>query len=196
MNFLQILIRSIIKNSIVNYQYLYSEYLNNKMSVLDVGCGNGMWAKIIKKTIPGIFIQGLDLKNYLWKENRDIPMTLYDGINIPFSNSNFDASLLFFVLHHADNPERVLTETLRVSKKHLLILEEIYSNSIQKWLMIIYDILVNLLIFGERISIPKFKTKEEWESIFYLLSVSKIKTVILKKTLFFLPQRVLFVINK
>lgn len=194
--FFQTTIKRIIKKNITNNFSIYEKYLLKYSSVLDIGCGNGMQAKIIKEMIPGIAIRGLDIKNYLWEENRDIPLTLYEGYVMPFADNAFNAGLFFFVLHHTNNPTKILSEALRICQNQLIIAEEVYSSKLQKWTMIIYDILLNLIIFGEFISIPKFKRKDEWIKIFNGLGIQNPICIEVKRNFYQPPNRIFFILKK
>lgn len=194
--FLQTILHKKIRNNIKNYINLYNNYLKIDSLVLDIGCGNGMQAKVLKKTYPKLTIHGLDIKNCLWKENRDIPFKVYNGEIIPFRDNSFDVSLLSFVLHHAENPNKVLLESIRVSKNFVLIFEEIYLNLWQKWLLILYDIVINFLIFGEKISVPKFRKKEEWLKTFTAIGITKPVKIILIKSILPPFNRIFFVLTK
>jgi ubiquinone/menaquinone biosynthesis C-methylase UbiE len=49
---------------------------------------------------------------------------VYDGHTLPFSENQFDISLLFYVLHHCQNWNQVLDEAVRVTRRNLIIIEE------------------------------------------------------------------------
>lgn len=163
----------ILKNTVELYQKL----LKNKIIkscfestgikyVLDVGVGSGVSAQTLKKLFPRCEIEGLDIHNMLWQENNDIPITLYDGSHFPFKKDAFDVVLIFFVLHHANNPKFLLSEAKRVGRRYILVVEELNRNKVQNMAMILYDLLINLVIFGHFIQTPQFKTDQQLQELF------------------------------
>lgn len=193
---LQTLLIPIIEKNICYYIPLYKETLASCETVLDIGCGNGMQAKMIKNVLPHISISGLDISDYRWQKNKDLLLTVYDGKKIPFPDNSFDASLLFFTLHHTKDPERLLSESIRVSKKYILILEEVYETYWQKQFMVFYDILINAFIFRELISQPLFEKEKGWLDLFQRLQIKHVSTKLLSRPWYYPPQRIFFLLEK
>lgn len=82
--------------------------------VLDVGCGNGFIAhhlSVLLGSTAGAKVVGIDLG-----ENAKAPIDYrrYDGKQFPVMASSFDAVLLCYVLHHAQDVRVVLSEMRRV----------------------------------------------------------------------------------
>ena len=50
-----------------------------------------------------------------------IPIQAYDGSRMPWADDTFDIVLLADVLHHEHDPDHLLRESLRVSKKLLIV---------------------------------------------------------------------------
>ena len=61
---------------------------------------------------PGLDLTGIDV---LVREETPIPVLPFDGLTVPFDDSSFDAAMLVDVLHHAEDPERLLAEAGRVA---------------------------------------------------------------------------------
>ena len=78
--------------------------------VLDVGCGNGYITHHLS-AILGTSVVGINLGN-----NADAPIDYrqYDGAQFPVTDDSFDAVLLCYVLHHAQDVRVVLNEMRRV----------------------------------------------------------------------------------
>jgi SAM-dependent methyltransferase len=90
--------------------------------VLDIGCGDGLLAGSLKGLRPDLEFEGIDV---LVRRNARIPVRRFDGREIPFADGAFAAALLVDVLHHAEDPLRLLSEASRVAgtvlvKDHLL----------------------------------------------------------------------------
>jgi len=86
--------------------------------VLDVGCGDGMLAGLIKELRPDIEIQGIDI---MVREKTQIPVKKFDGSVIPFENQSFDVVMFVDVLHHTENPMVLLKEAVRVTRNFVVI---------------------------------------------------------------------------
>jgi SAM-dependent methyltransferase len=99
----------------------------HNISILDVGCGDGKLAKMIAKIINCKTIHGIDV---LLRKNCAIPVTQFDGENIPFDDNSFDYILLVDVLHHTLSPEKVFSECVRVCSKGIILKDHISNSSI------------------------------------------------------------------
>jgi ubiquinone/menaquinone biosynthesis C-methylase UbiE len=95
-----------------------ADLLPKKARVLDVGCGSGTLAKAIMALRPDVKIEGIDV---LVRPGTDIPVTAFDGNTIPWPDNHFDVAMIVDVLHHTDDPARVMAEAQRVSKKGIVI---------------------------------------------------------------------------
>ena len=80
--------------------------------VLDVGCGDGLLARLIMDERPDLEISGIDV---LVRPDTKIPVSEFDGSRIPFADQSFDAVMFVDVLHHTDDPAVLLAEARRVA---------------------------------------------------------------------------------
>jgi ubiquinone/menaquinone biosynthesis C-methylase UbiE len=78
--------------------------------VLDVGCGNGFIAHHLTAML-GANVIGIDLAK---GTAAPIKYLRYDGTRFPVLDQSFDAVLLCYVLHHAQDFRMVLGEVCRV----------------------------------------------------------------------------------
>ena len=87
-----------------------ARYVAYGSEVLDVGCGNGLIAHHLS-AILGAQVVGIDVS-----EQTIGPITYqqYDGAHFPAPDKSFDAVLLCYVLHHAQDIRTVLSEVGRV----------------------------------------------------------------------------------
>ena len=86
--------------------------------VLDIGCGNGQLAAILRNERPDITIEGLDV---LKRANSYIPVRAFDGVRIPYETASVDVVMFIDVLHHVNEPIVLMREALRVSKGAIVI---------------------------------------------------------------------------
>ena len=134
------LIENIIRKRTERIVNTFDGFINQGEKVLDIGAGGGWIGKEIKKR-KGANIALLDIIDF----NRScLKLTLYDGKNIPFSDNNFDVSLLIFTLHHCLDPLKILKEAKRVTKDKVIIIEDIPSSRSNKAFLCFWDIITNL----------------------------------------------------
>ncbi|MCH5342440.1 MAG: methyltransferase domain-containing protein [Acetatifactor sp.] len=100
---------------------LITPLLDDSHSVLDVGCGDGRIDYLIKKNV-NISIRGIDV---LVRPDTFIEVQEYDGKMIPYDDDSFDAVTVIDVLHHTDEPEKLIAELVRVANKHIIIKDHI-----------------------------------------------------------------------
>ena len=87
-------------------------------SVLDIGSGDGLLARQLMTSNPALSIAGIDT---LVRRDSAISVRSFDGMTIPHESGSFDYSLLVDVLHHAEKPDVLLEEALRVARKGVII---------------------------------------------------------------------------
>jgi SAM-dependent methyltransferase len=102
--------------------------------LLDLGAGEG-WVGSFAAAERGVGLTSVDVVRYGTNGPGVRPITVYDGARLPYPDRSFDATLLVFVLHHAEDPRRVLQEALRVTDGPVLILETVAETARRKrWL--------------------------------------------------------------
>lgn len=92
--------------------------LDDSKEILDVGCGDGKIDAMIMERKPNINITGIDV---LVRDTTYIPVIEYDGVNIPDIAEKPDTIMAIDVLHHTDNPEKLVAEMVRKTNKYLII---------------------------------------------------------------------------
>lgn len=109
--------------------------------ILEVGCGRGAGARLIRKTFEPSRLLILDLdfrmmqmaKSYLTpKELTHISLHTGDAACLPFKENRFDALFGFGFLHHVPNWRKSLREVARVLKPGgCYYIEELYPTLYQ-----------------------------------------------------------------
>lgn len=95
-----------------------SELLPPNAHVLDVGCGDGTIARLVMERRPDVTIEGIDV---LVRPQTAIPVTEFDGRDIPKDDDSVDAVMFVDVLHHTNAPEHLLAEAARVARSAVVI---------------------------------------------------------------------------
>lgn len=89
--------------------------------VLDVGCGFGALGKALLESpaCPDeVTVRGVERVK---RSNELIQVDAYDGAQFPYENHSFDIVILADVLHHEPNPDHLMAECARVSRRLLII---------------------------------------------------------------------------
>ncbi len=102
--------------------------ITNGNRVLDVGCGTGTLAIMIKRIHPDAEVMGIDADSKILGIARakaakaGIKVTLDQGMadQLPYADSSFDRVLSSLFLHHlsTENKRRTLREVFRVLRSH------------------------------------------------------------------------------
>lgn len=132
---------------------LFEPYLPYKQPVLDLGCGDGFFARVAfkkpmelssKKTY--VIDVGLDIAESRIKEAekeqvyKDI--VTYDGHRIPFEDATFHTVISNCVLEHIPNLDEVIGEVYRILKPKGIFITSVMAN---RW----EDYLFGKYLFGD-----------------------------------------------
>lgn len=95
-----------------------------KERVLDVGCADGVFSKVIydktqAKRLIGIDVlkTSVDWANRHWQKTNNMRFMVGDAHDLKFPSESFDAVFCLEVLEHVEDPQKVLFEFKRVMKK-------------------------------------------------------------------------------
>ncbi len=111
---------------------------------LEIGCGRGAGAAIIKKRFSPEVLCAMDLDHLMIKrafrylkpaERENISFYTADALNLPHPDGAFDAVFGFGVLHHVPEWQSALEEIARVLKPGgVYFLEELYPSLYQNFI--------------------------------------------------------------
>lgn len=87
-------------------------------TVLDVGCGDGLLAKLVGQLRPDLKLEGIDV---LVREGTHVPVRAFDGRHIEAADRSYDAVMFVDVLHHTDDPKVLFAEAVRVARQCVVI---------------------------------------------------------------------------
>lgn len=120
-------------------------------TVLDIGCGTGLFASRLRQALPNSRVFGLDLVADMlaqgaprWKHHADTVFPVQgDSEHLPFASGSFDFITCANSFHHYPNQDQAVAEMHRVLKPggRLLLLDG-YRDA--PWGWFIYDICVTL----------------------------------------------------
>lgn len=152
-------------------------HLKGYKTLLDLGSGTGNIALQIAREVD-IKVSMVDIKAPFWyvsmwlygrpcarshSRKYKLDYEIYDGKKLRYRDNEFEVVLLAYVLHHAEDPERVLQEAIRVSKSRVIVLEDIHRNKLDRIINPIFDHLLNIELWGYG---HKSLSEQEWENIF------------------------------
>lgn len=163
----------------------------NNAKVLDLGAGEGYVGQHIANQRKAS-VTLLDVVDF---NQTDMPLQIYDGVNIPAEDKAFDAVVLYFVLHHSQGAAQVLHEAKRVGKR-VIVVESTYSSQRGLRLLTFLDKRANRLrskglMRGQEEHLH-FKTVGAWIDVFEELGVRKLEQ---RRWGRWIHQQVLFVFD-
>ena len=134
-------------------------------NVLDLGCSIGSVSCSLLR--EGLNVRSVDVEDVSIYE--DIKVDVYDGTTLKYRDKEFESCLLTHVLHHCSDQIAVLKEAQRVSKR-VIIIEDVYRNGFERFLVYFNDILGN---FGD--AGGNYRSEKEWEVVFEYLGLKVLK---------------------
>jgi len=137
------------------------------LSVLDVGCGDGLLDHLIKKLRPDLDLCGLDV---LVRRQSFVPVIKFDGSTLPYEKASFDCVMFVDVLHHTVDPIVLLREALRVTRKFILIKDHLLEGLLAGQILSFMDRVGNQ---RHGVDIPyNYWTRDQWFSAWDALGIS------------------------
>ncbi|GMM93514.1 class I SAM-dependent methyltransferase [Qipengyuania sp. MTN3-11] len=128
--------------------------------VLDVGCGSGDIAAAIMQIRPDIAIEGVDV---LVRDDTAIPVRAFDGYSIDAEDEAFDVAMMVDVLHHTDEPARILAEAARVAKYGVVVKDHFRDGFLAGPTLRFMDWVGNA---SHGVRLPyNYLAREEWQTI-------------------------------
>lgn len=142
-----------------NFVSIFKEFIPQAARVLDIGGGWGFYVDPLRRA-RDCKVTVLDVVDPGFKK---APVVVYGGEKIPFPDRSFDVSLLVTVLHHVPEPEKVLAEAKRVSRRFVIVVEDLYRTVLGRIWTVLRDTFYTLEFVGHPC---QFRKKEEWSRCF------------------------------
>ena len=180
-------------------------------SLLDIGCGNGLIANLLKDRFTKILLT--DVVKYV-PAAFNLPFRRYtEGQPLPTADDSFDTVLLLTVLHHSTNPRELLKLAWGAAQKRLIIIESVIGvhqiTSPLKYELVdmpdedqiafaaFVDWFYNRVLH-DNVPVPyNFTTPERWQSIFVQNNMRLAQTIHLGQDIDIGPEyHILFVLEK
>jgi 2-polyprenyl-3-methyl-5-hydroxy-6-metoxy-1,4-benzoquinol methylase len=140
----------------------FGEFIAKEGEILDIGAGICDIDKLLID--EGYQVTPLDIQNLSF--NTITPL-LYDGKTLPCKNGAFDTALILTVLHHTQDPARLVAEAQRAAKR-VIIIEDVYDTTFRKYLTFFVDSFLNLEFSGHPHS---NKADQQWRALFRALGM-------------------------
>jgi len=105
---------SVLSDAIVSY-------VSTNDLILDVGCGSGSLGRAIldsPRCPEGVRVVGLESRK---RGGEAIEVQAYDGRTLPYADGAAEIVILADVLHHEEQPQRLLAESIRVARRIVFI---------------------------------------------------------------------------
>lgn len=135
--------------------------LGREGSVLDLGCGDGSIAMAVMERKPGLTFRGIDV---LIRPQTQIPVELFDGHSIPAADRSVDWVTIIDVLHHTDDPGRLVAEAARVARKGVVIKDHLREGFAAQATLRLMDWVGNK---GHDVRLSyNYLSRSEWAAIF------------------------------
>ena len=141
---------------------LFGSSIPHRSKVLDIGGGWGFYVDPLTRS-RDCRVTVLDVTKPGFSK---APVVTYSGGEMPFPDKSFDVSLLITVLHHVKSPEKVLAEARRVTRRMVIVVEDLYRHWAGRIWTILRDSLFNLEFIGHPC---QFRKKREWFECFQKL---------------------------
>ena len=153
--------RAIHPRRIRNLAAHLAEKIEAGSTLLDVGCGDGRLAAILREKNSLSEVYGVDV---LIRSSVAIPVVKFNGTKIPCRDKSWEYVMAVDVLHHADDQKALLQDMLRVARKAVVIKDHLCENVFHRWLLRKMDEVGN---DRHGVAVPaKYFSRKQWEELF------------------------------
>ena len=112
-------------------ELLPEQHTRRPRRLLDLGAAEGFVGAALDAR-PDTRVVLADVGDY---NETGLPYHVYDGQHLPFPDDAFDGVVLYFVLHHAEDPGAIVREAMRVATGRVIVVESVFSSEGQHRLL-------------------------------------------------------------
>lgn len=192
MPFLASLLRPFLLRRAETIASVIAAELQSGDSVLDIGGGDMLVGQSVTRKLD-VSWRGVDTIPY---DSTPLPTTLYDGRTLPFPDGSFSVASLIFVLHHCDDPERVLDEAVRISRSSIIVVEDLPEGRFGLLRAKLHDLAMNWLLEPNMAMPYAFRSLAGWQALFAARGLKLARVQILKTQPLAFVRQTLFVLKK
>ena len=147
-----------------------TDVMPKNASVLDVGCGDGRLAALLRDKRPDLVVEGIEV---LKRDKAWIPVQQFDGLTIPYKSASQDVVMFIDVLHHTDDPVSLLREAARVARKGIIIKDHLIDGFLAESTLRFMDRIGNAR-YG--VALPgNYWRLSQWENAFEALALTPVE---------------------
>lgn len=126
-----------------------------------------MLAMAIESRRPDVHFRGIDVDA---RPDARIPVTVFDGVKLPFPDASFDVVLFVDVLHHTLDAESLLRDARRVARDAVIIKDHC-ADGFLAWPTLRFMDRIGNARFG--VALPHLYLRwEEWQRMFVRLKMA------------------------
>lgn len=145
-------------DTVSRFQEFYQ--LDERSSVLDVGCAKGFMLHDFNRLIPGIELSGIDISPYAIEnasESIKANLQVADAKSLPFADNSFDLVISINTVHNLPLAEckQALKEIMRVSRVHAFVTVDAWRNEKEKAAMLKWNL-----------TALTYMSVEDWKALF------------------------------
>jgi len=150
----------------------YLPRLRKPLRFLDLGCGEGYVGERIQQLLSADVM----LADIVDMNKAALQHTKYSSGQLPWDNNTFDVVVVYFVLHHAEDPVSVLEEARRVARHRIIVVESVYEGRLSLRLLTVLDKVANRVrnwrIMADQEEHLAFRTAKGWRTVFSEVGLS------------------------
>ena len=140
-------------------------------AILDLGAGEGYVGLAASRAGADV-----TLADVVDMNRTALPFQMAKSDTLDFESGSFDYVILYFVLHHARDPEAVVREACRVARCGVVVVESVYDREGQRRLLRVLDKMANRLrsrgLMRGQEEYLHFRTQRGWLQLFRDLGLS------------------------
>jgi SAM-dependent methyltransferase len=153
------------------YRLKLTEYIGRLLpegpcAILDVGGGDGSLGLALQTYRPRTSVVGVEV-SLRAATRHGMAMVRFDGRDIPFADASFDVAVVSNVLHHASDPEALMQEVRRVTRRRIIVKDHLSASRVDDLKLGALDLMGNLRL-GAQVS-AVYLSSERWERMFRAL---------------------------